>query len=562
MQGTQVGSLYVKIEAELAGVKKGLEETERLLKQTAGNAKTSGGAIASEANRMGNVLAGIGTKAAGMLTVAGTFTAVAKGLKDSMDATMAWGASVDQLGDMFGMSGQEASTWSVAMRYVGLSVEEGGMQLNYFTRMLAEANEKMVAGEGPTPFALSLDKLGVSLQDSGGKLKTFDALMPEIMDAFKALPAGVEATSIAMDLFGARGGSKFLDFLRQGSQGLTDAEAKTKAFGLSLNTVDANKVEELGFKLNDLGMKFDGLKVQIGLGLITPLSNVIDLITTGGIPAIDGLSAALQTLGDVLGKSGQGWEFFFKGMPGFEPFAAPKTQAEQGALGFDMDKYWNQFKWGGSSKLSDIDLYGGPANLPQAPFGNPEARYAGMDKNPWLLAMAETDKERRAQVALIRSLLGEEPSSGILSGGLPSGTGGAAGASMAFPDVLARAFGGNIGRAMAWQGGFASEHGGATPGVTDIRDKMAGDLFAQRYGRAATQGEWEQRYYKGSFEGIDETGLDAAFGPSGTLATKLDDEKKAADQRNKDLIAAFEAAYDKTFTVKFEKQRITDPPPP
>ena len=34
---------------------------------------------------------------------------------------------------MFGMSGAEASTWSVAMQHVGLSVQEGGMQLNYFT---------------------------------------------------------------------------------------------------------------------------------------------------------------------------------------------------------------------------------------------------------------------------------------------------------------------------------------------------------------------------------------------------------------------------------------------
>jgi hypothetical protein len=74
-----------------------------------------------------------------------------------------------------------------------------------------------------------------------------------------------------------------------------------------------------------------------------------------------------------------------------------------------------------------------------------------------------------------------------------------------------------------------------------VRDKMAGDMFSQKYGRAATQGEWEQRYYKGSFEGIDEkgAGLDDMFGKPGTWETLIVAQAKEDKKRVDELNLAF-----------------------
>jgi hypothetical protein len=125
---------------------------------------------------------------------------------------------------------------------------------------------------------------------------------------------------------------------------------------------------------------------------------------------------------------------------------------------------------------------------------------------------------------------------GALGGGL------GAGLSMSFPDVLARAFG-SMGEAQGWQGAFKSVQG-REAGVTDVRDKMAGDMFSQKYGRAATQGEWEQRYYKGSFEGIDEkgAGLDDMFGKPGTWETLIGEQAKEDKKRVDELSLAFRKA--------------------
>ena len=477
-----------------------------------------------------NSLAGTGSAVGSIGTIAsaivkgGVLIAMAAQLKDTFDTTMRWGNAVDTLGDMFGMSGAEASTWSVAMQHVGLSVQEGGMQLNYFTRMLAEANEKLKAGEGEvTPFSRALDKLGVSAQNSAGKFKTFDDLMPEIMDAFKKLPAGVEATGIAMELFGARGGSKFLDFLRQGSAGLSDADAKARAFGLSMNTIDSNRVEELGFKLNDLGMRFEGMKVSIGLGLIDPLEGALGVIgqMIEGTKTLAGslydMGASLRVYMDQLGRAK---DLALVGSIGEGP-----GQAVTG-LDFSMDRAMRI----AAANIPSGPIFGPPTPSMQQlyqPFGNAGARYAGMDI--WAKGPAAQDALYRQYRKLLQDMQ------------VTGAGGGARGGGMGLPDLLALAFGGNLGAAQGWQGAFAEKHGGRAPTAIDLRDRQASLLFAQKYGRGPSEEEWKARYYKGGFEGIDEktAGLDELFGKPGTWDTLISEQTKAAQKQTKELADAF-----------------------
>lgn len=127
---------------------------------------------------------------------------------------------------------------------------------------------------------------------------------------------------------------------------------------------------------------------------------------------------------------------------------------------------------------------------------------------------------------------------GDITGTKWAAAGGGAGGGINFPTSLATAFGGNYGAAQAWQAAFAQQHGGAQAGVTDVRDMMAGNLFQQKYGRAATEGEWQQRYYKGSFEGVDEGGLDATFGKPGTWATLVAEKAKQEAETQKPIIEA------------------------
>src|SRR3990170_8110242 len=118
--------------------------------------------------------------------------AVVDGLKTPLRTTADWAGQLDKLGDQFGLSGEQASGWAFLMNRVGISVDEGAQGLNFFTRGLNETIKILKDGKTElTPFGQALSKLGVSAFDARGKLKTFDQVMPEILDRFQKLPAGV-----------------------------------------------------------------------------------------------------------------------------------------------------------------------------------------------------------------------------------------------------------------------------------------------------------------------------------------------------------------------------------
>lgn len=160
-----------------------------------------------------------------------------------------------------------------------------------------------------TPFQKSLDKLGISAFDAKGKVKSFNVIMPEIMDAFKKLPQGIESSAIAMDLFGARGGTKFLDFLRQGKLGLEEAGKLAKEFGLDLSSEQVDAIEKYGFAWNEVNTKIQGLLTQLGTALFPAFQELVKQINDQILPAVnqwikdnkDKLLKGIQDLGDWVG---------------------------------------------------------------------------------------------------------------------------------------------------------------------------------------------------------------------------------------------------------------------
>lgn len=244
------------------------------------------------ANAITAAFARIGNVAQGALTVIGVATAAfgaltaasAKGLQEAS----AWGETLDDLGNRFGLSGQDAAKWAAAFNHVGLSVEEGAFGLNTLTRGLQDTAAAMRDPKAkPSEFALALKQLGVRAVDAKGKLKTFDKVLPEIMDGFNKLPPSIAKTNLAMQIFGVRGGSKFLEFLDQGNEGLKDAERLVKQYGLALDRAQVEALDDFGKTLNDINLAFKGMWTQIGLKVLPYVQQFATYIQTNVLPAIN-----------------------------------------------------------------------------------------------------------------------------------------------------------------------------------------------------------------------------------------------------------------------------------
>ncbi len=283
-------------------------------------------------------LGSIGEIASGIVA-ADVFEKIASSLTSAatagIDSTRRWHEQIDRLHDQFGMTGPQASKFAFAMNRVGLSIDEGSFGLNFFTRGLDDVNDRLKKGEKTlSPFQTALAKLGVSAFDSRGKMKSFEAILPEIMDHFQKLPPGINASALAMDLFGARGGSRFLDFLREGSSGLDEANKKTQALGLSMSTDVMDATERFGFALNEMGLGLEGMKNQIGVAMLPVLQDLVNLINKEILPSFlkwfkehtPALKEALKSLSDWIQQVGlpalkQLGDWFLKeGLPALKQF--------------------------------------------------------------------------------------------------------------------------------------------------------------------------------------------------------------------------------------------------
>lgn len=282
-----------------AGLKRYLEGEGKMISST----EQTSGLLSSLGSIAGGVLvAGI---AAATVALSSFFLIGKQGIETSLK----WGQQLDSLGDQFGFTGEKASGFTFLANKMGLSVDEMGIGLRSLINGLSGVTDRIkTGGKTLSPFEKALVKIGVSAFDSKGKLKTFDALLPELMDKFSKLPAGVNASALAMDLFGTRGGTKFLDFLRQGSKGLADAQKQAEEFGLVVSTKDVNALEEFGFEMNTLKLGIDGVWNQIGIALLPTVKELAGFITTEVIPIFSKwakenapkITAALKQLGDWI----------------------------------------------------------------------------------------------------------------------------------------------------------------------------------------------------------------------------------------------------------------------
>lgn len=244
-----------------------------------------------------NVLGQLGKVAEGALTAGmgaaiAAFGGMTAAAKVGLDSLTDWSSGISNLQRLLGGSAEQMSVWSVALRRSGLSAEDSKEGMIALTQQLAEVEKASKSGASVSNnFTSSLSKLGVSAIDSSGNLKTFDQLMPQIMDAFQKLPSGIEASSIAMGLFGEEAGSRFIQFLRQGTQGLKEATDMARLFGLQISSQGMMAVEQYNRSLDILGMAFTGLKNQIGMAVL-PIAQ--DFITSmSGVAA--GISQVFQS---------------------------------------------------------------------------------------------------------------------------------------------------------------------------------------------------------------------------------------------------------------------------
>jgi hypothetical protein len=212
--------------------------------------------------------------------------------KQSVGAYETVGSQVLTLKRVVGGSAESASQLRFAMHETGLSVDNAGMSLKQFAKHV-EANDK------------NIKTMGVATRDVHGNVRDFNAVLLDTADRFAHMPAGIEKTALATQLFG-RNGLQMLPFLELGKTKLQALEAEATKYGLVLTQDNLNAIQKNIIAHREFQAAMQGVQLQLGVVLLPMLTKITTAFSEWLIqirPTIASLSEELKPAVAAVGEA-------------------------------------------------------------------------------------------------------------------------------------------------------------------------------------------------------------------------------------------------------------------
>lgn len=276
-------------QAALKRIEAGGEPASRALKAVNVAAEEGKAAIqswAEEAGAAGRVISAFGP--AGIAAAAG-FGAILLGADKLIEATRHAADELDKLqdtADRLGVGTEFLQGVRFAAEQMGASSEKTDNALDVLNRKLGE-----VADGGGKKAQEALDRLGVSVLNANGTVKTAQQALPELADGFHKMGSAAEQAATAAELFG-KGNVEFARILAQGSEALQGQIDKAREMGAVL---DAELVKKGADAKDQLAALSDVVSAQMRGALIE------------AIPAVTAMATAIADLAKWVGHLVDSW---------------------------------------------------------------------------------------------------------------------------------------------------------------------------------------------------------------------------------------------------------------
>lgn len=246
---TNLGSLVVSLEANVSkfvgDMKKSSEDTEKAMKRIEGAVEL--GKTALEA-------LGIG------LTV-GAFAELIKGTIDA----------ADELRDMSQKTGVAVET----LNGLGFAAGQAGGSLESIAAGATKLNKTIAeASRGNRDLMEPFTKLGISVKDASGQLKTADVLMADLADKFSQYADGPEKTAIALRIF-EDAGADMIPLLNDGGKALRENIEYAKQYSGTTEEL-ANAADNFNDTMGKLTIQQKGFYNSITSAVLPVLQTVAD----------------------------------------------------------------------------------------------------------------------------------------------------------------------------------------------------------------------------------------------------------------------------------------------
>ena len=190
--------------------------------------------------RLGSVTGALGALG-GSITAAGFATWI-KGAIDAADET--------------GKMAQKTGLLTKEVAGLQLAFDQGGAGDKMQATLARLAKEAANDNE-------AFKKLGITVTDNEGRLKSTRQLLGEVSDKFQTMGGSTEKTALAQEIFG-KSGADIIPVLNAGSAALVEYDAKAKALGLTLDDETTKAAEQFNDQMDLVLQRSEGLPLVVG----------------------------------------------------------------------------------------------------------------------------------------------------------------------------------------------------------------------------------------------------------------------------------------------------------
>lgn len=191
----------------------------------------------------------------------------------------------DKLSQKTGASIEFVSSFTEAADDVRVSAEAVESGLVKFSRALGgvvSAEDGMVLG-GKT-LVETLKSLGIEAENSNGKLKSMEEILPLVANVFQQMPDGAQKTALAIQLFG-RNGAELIPILSKGADEIKRMRDESEKLGTTVTHLDKEAMNSLKNQQDKVNDNLKATEMQLARGLIPAVGNL-----TQGYAILTGLT--------------------------------------------------------------------------------------------------------------------------------------------------------------------------------------------------------------------------------------------------------------------------------
>ena len=261
MADTEIGGLIVRMKADLSDYQAKLTQMEKQTTTTSEKVQTSFKSISDTVAKAGVVLSG--------------FAATA------VNSAVKWGTAVAGLSAKTGMAAEESSKLLAVAKRVGIGTDEASQMFSRFARSAYNAAEgQAAAAQSGASVSDVYSKLGISLLNTNGSMKSTAQIFSEVQEKIAAMPNGLEKTALEMEMFG-RSGAQMHGILNMTKGEMDAVTEKARAMGLILNDAQASGMKNFGRDVNEAKGMLTTMGIAIGTELMPQLRQLMTEVQGG-----------------------------------------------------------------------------------------------------------------------------------------------------------------------------------------------------------------------------------------------------------------------------------------